>query len=62
MKIINEEQKLKILALIKEGIEKDMSNFEGKPMNGKNVSILFGQQGAAIDALANIITNLIKET
>lgn len=39
----------------------DASNFEGQPFNGRTVAEYFGNQGAAIAALASIIFALLDE-
>ena len=53
--------KLRILKMIREDIEKDVRENEGKAFNGRNVSILFSKQAAIIDALARILSEVIKE-
>ena len=40
-------------------MEADATNFDGKPFNGRTVAEYFGNQGAAIAALAGIISTLI---
>ena len=43
------------LKTIAEDMRKDARNFDGKPFTGKVVAEYFGNQGAAIAALARII-------
>jgi hypothetical protein len=50
----------KVLKMIAEDMANDAKNFDGQPFNGKTVAAYFGNQGAAIAALANIISELIK--
>ena len=38
----------------------DAKNFEGQPFTGRTVAEYFGNQGAAIAALAKIIKKLIE--
>ncbi len=54
--------KNKIMRVCKEiasDMENDAKEFDGKPFNGKIVAEYFGNQGAAIAALANIIEALV---
>lgn len=48
-------KKIEVLKLIADDMENDAKNFDGQPFNGKTVAEYFGNQGAAIAALANII-------
>lgn len=54
------EKKIKILETIAADMEQDAKDFDGKPFNGKTVAEYFGNQGAAIAALANIIKSILK--
>ncbi len=42
------------------GMEADATAFDGKPLNGKIVAEYFGNQGAAIAALANVLDRLLE--
>jgi len=55
------DKRPKVLKMIAEDMENDAKLFDGRPFNGKTVAEYFGNQGAAISALANIIRTLIKE-
>lgn len=46
---------------IAEDAKNDAINFDGKPFNGKVVAEYFGNQGAAISALADLVKSLIEE-
>jgi len=51
-----------VLEMIAKDMAADAENFDGKEFNGKNVATYFGNHGAAIAALANIIKeHLLKE-
>jgi hypothetical protein len=53
---------IRILETIAEDMKNDATNFDGKAFNGRNVAEYFGNQGAAIAALADIIrVHLMKE-
>ena len=39
----------------------DAKNFEGQPFTGKTVAEYFGNHGAAIAALANVLSSLIPK-
>jgi hypothetical protein len=45
---------------IAEDMARDAKDFDGRPFNGRTVAEYFGNQGAAIAALANIIALLIE--
>ena len=53
--------KIKILDMIAKDMANDAKNFDGKPFNGKTVAEYFGNQGAAIAALAEVLKSTIKE-
>jgi len=55
------ERKIRVLDLIITNTSNDAKHFDGQPFNGKTVAEYFGNQGAAIVALANIIKEVIKE-
>lgn len=50
-----------VLSHIALDMENDAKEFDGKPFNGKTVATYFGNQGAAIAALAKIIAKLISD-
>ena len=51
----------KVLEMIAEDMKNDAKNFDGRPFNGKTVAEYFGNQGAAIAALANIMKSIIAK-
>ena len=55
------EKRIKILSMIAADMEADAKYFDGKEFNGKNVAAYFGNQGAAIAALANIVKSILEE-
>jgi len=61
--ILDRDRKKKIirgLDMIAEDVEKDVENFDGQPFNGRTVAEYFGNQGAAIQALALICKALVE--
>lgn len=54
-------KKIKVLEMIAKDMADDAKNFDGQPFNGKTVAEYFGNQGAAIAALADIIKSIIEE-
>lgn len=52
---------LKICSSVKEDVERDASEFDGKPFNGKTMAEYMGYHGAAIGALAEVIENLVAK-
>ena len=55
------KDKIKVLDMIAQDMEDDARNFDGKPFTGKVVAEYFGNQGAAISALAKILKSFIEE-
>lgn len=45
--------------MIAEDMANDAAEFDGKPFSGRTVAEYFGNHGAAIAALANIVTELL---
>ncbi len=52
--------RIEILRMIAEDMKSDAKNFDGKPFNGKTVAEYFGNQGAAIAALAKIMISILE--
>lgn len=57
----NKINKIEVLKTISEDMKNDAEQFDGKPFNGKTVAEYFGNHGAAIAALANILKSLLEE-
>jgi hypothetical protein len=55
------EKQIKILNMIAEDMKNDAAAFDGTPFTGENVATYFGNQGAAIAALANIIRMILED-
>lgn len=47
--------------MIAQDMANDAKNFDGQPFTGRTVAEYFGNQGAAIAALANIVKDLVNE-
>ena len=45
---------------VQKDVENDAKEFDGKPFDGKTVATYFGYQGAAINALANVLKELVE--
>lgn len=58
---MDKKRTLEVLEMIKDDAEKDAKEFDGKPFNGRTVAEYIGNHGAAIAALANIVTELVKD-
>jgi hypothetical protein len=52
---------LEVLEMIMKDTQNDAKQFDGRPFNGRTVAEYFGNQGAAIAALANIIKSILTE-
>ena len=56
-----EDKRSKVLEMIAEDMKNDAKNFDGLPFNGKIVAKYFGNQGAAIAALADIVRSILEQ-
>ncbi len=56
---MSDETIIKALETISQDMEDDAKNFDGRPFTGKTVAEYFGNQGAAIAALANIVKSIV---
>ena len=54
-------KKIEILEMIARDMKDDAKKFDGRPFNGRTVAEYFGNQGAAIAALAKIIKSILAE-
>ena len=52
----NVKTEIEVLDMIIADMKADAEKFDGRPFNGKTVAEYFGNQGAAIAALARIVT------
>jgi len=55
------EKRIEVLEMIAKDMKNDARDFDGRPFNGKTVAEYFGNQGAAIAALANIIKSILEQ-
>ena len=53
---------IRVLETIAQDMADDAKNFDGRPFNGKTVAQYFGNQGAAIAALASIVKTLVEDS
>jgi hypothetical protein len=58
---MDREKIIDVLEMIEKDMKDDATNFDSQPFNGKTVAEYFGNQGAAIAALANIVKEMVKE-
>ena len=56
------QERIKVLRMIAADMKNDAKNFDGRPFNGKTIAEYFGNQGAAISALANIVKSILEQT
>ena len=54
-------ERIKVLEDIAADMKKDAKNFDGQPFNGKTVAAYFGNHGAAIAALADIVRLMLEQ-
>ncbi len=60
MKTQHKKRLLEICDQVSQDVENDAREFDGKPFDGKTVATYFGNHGAAINALSNIIKELLS--
>ena len=51
---------INLLNMIEQDMKDDAAKFDGQPFTGRTVAQYFGNQGAAISALANIIKTILN--
>ena len=56
-----EDKRSNVLEMIAIDMKNDAENFDGRPFNGKTVAEYFGNQGAAIAALADIVKSILEQ-
>jgi hypothetical protein len=56
---MNASRAIEVLEMIAADMKHDATAFDGKPFNGKTVAEYFGNQGAAIAALADIVKGIV---
>ena len=57
---MDKNKMVEVLEMIAKDQENDAKEFDGKALTGKNVAEYFGNQGAAIATLANIVKAMIE--
>ena len=55
------DKRIWILEEVAKDMKKDAKNFDGQPFTGKTVAVYFGNQGAAIAALADIVRLMLEQ-
>ena len=55
------DRRSKTLGIIETDMKNDAESFDGRPFNGKTVAEYFGNQGAAIAALADIMKSILEQ-
>ena len=58
---MSKERMIEVLKMIADDMKNDAKNFDGKPFNGRTVAEYFGNQGAAIKALADILREILEK-
>ena len=56
-----EDKRSEVLEMIATDMKNDAKNFDGRSFNGKTVAEYFGNQGAAIAALADIVKSILEK-
>ena len=55
------DKRIEVLEMIADDMKNDAKEFDGKPFDGRTVAAYFGNQGAAISALANIVKSILEQ-
>ena len=55
------DKKIEVLEMIAKDMKADATKFDGLPLNGRTVAEYFGNHGAAIAALANILKSILTD-
>ncbi len=58
---MKDNKKINVLKMIAADMKNDAKNFDGRPFNGKTVAEYFGNQGAAIAVLADIVKSILEK-
>jgi len=58
---MEDDRRIKTLELIASDAKADAENFDGQPFNGRSVGKYFGNHGASIAALADILNSVLKQ-
>ena len=56
----NKERLIKMMNMVIKDCGGDAKNFDGKEFNGKTVATYFGNQGAAIAAVAGVVKTILE--
>lgn len=59
---MKDNKRVRVLEMIAADMKNDAENFDGRPFNGETVAEYFGNQGAAVSALANIVKSILEQT
>ena len=57
----NADRMTEVLEMVSQDMKSDATEFDGRPFNGETVAEYFGNQGAAIAAVANILKAIIQQ-
>lgn len=57
---MDNKRKIEVLGIIAQDMKDDAEKFDGRPFDGKTVAEYFGNQGAAIASLAEILKSTIE--
>ena len=58
---MEDDKRIKVLGMIATDMKNDAKNFDGRPLNGRTVAEYFGNQGAAIASLADIVRSILEQ-
>ena len=59
---MDKSKKISTCEMIAIDMKNDAVKFDGQPFNGKTVAEYFGNQGAAISALAKILKSILEDS
>ncbi len=59
--MMEDSRKIEVLRMIATDMKNDARDFDGRPFDGRTVATYFGNQGAAITALARIMESVVEQ-
>lgn len=57
---MNKERLIEVCSTIASDAESDVTKYEGQPFNGKTMAAYQGEQNAMIQALANVLAEVVR--
>lgn len=59
---MNTSRIIEVMKEVAKDVEKDAADFDGRPFDGKTVAAYMGNHGAAIQAIAKAVVEILEST